>query len=152
AQRLITRAATAGGEDHIEISPAAFAERRQTGQLMLHWHAHGLDYGLPAELLSALESGKTVVANVSRGVVAEARERLAPVLVVAVTASPETLAVRLAGRGRESTAEIEGRLRRADALSPGQADVVISNDGALETAVEKFAAVIRRTLAQPASG
>ena len=146
ARRLITRPATAGGEDHIEISPAAFAERREVGQLMLHWHAHGVDYGLPGELLSALQARISVVANVSRGVVGEARQRLAPVIVVAITASPKTLAARLAGRGRESTSEIESRLRRTGGLSPDQADVVISNDGPLAAAIDKFVEVIRHTV------
>jgi ribose 1,5-bisphosphokinase len=69
---------------------------------------------------------------------------------VAITAAPETLAARLAGRGREDAADIEQRLRRAVSLD--QADVVIDNDGALGVAVDRFVEVLRRVVDQPVSG
>lgn len=144
ARRLITRPAEAGGEDHIFVSPADFAQRREAGELMLHWSAHGLDYGLPGELAAALEAGRSAVANVSRGVVAEARERFAPTTVIAIAASPETLAARLAGRGRESASDIDSRLQRAGAAI--EADVIIDNDGPLDTAVERFVTVLRQAI------
>ena len=150
ARRLITRPAKAGGEDHIAMSPAEFAARRDAGNLLLHWRAHGLDYGLPGDLASALDAGRSVVANVSRSVVGNARNRFAPVLVVAVTAAPDTLAARLAGRARETVDDIDRRLRRADA--PTDADVAIDNDGPLAAAVERFAELLRQTIAQPPSG
>jgi phosphonate metabolism protein PhnN/1,5-bisphosphokinase (PRPP-forming) len=152
ARRLITRPPEAGAERHISVSPAEFAELRRAGRLLLHWHAHGLDYGLPAELAADLANGACVVANVSRGVIAEARERLAPVLAVAITAPPDVLAARLAERGREGTAEIEQRLGRADAWPADRADATIVNDGPLAGAVERFVAVLRQRIGQPASG
>ena len=148
ARRLITRPAEAGGEDHVAVSPAEFARRRDAGELLLHWHAHGLDYGLPGELAAALAAGRGVVANVSRGVVADARQRFAPTLVIAITASAETLAARLAGRGRESADDIGSRLRRS--VAAVAADIVIDNDGALEAAVERFVGVVRRLTDQAA--
>ncbi len=151
ARRLITRPATAGGEDHIALSEPEFAERRDAGQLLLHWRAHGLDYGLPGALAADLAAGRAVVANVSRGVVAEARRRFAPVIVVAVAASPETLAKRLAARGRETSVDIDSRLARSGALPPDQIDVIIDNDGTLAAAIGRFAEVLRRALAQPPS-
>jgi ribose 1,5-bisphosphokinase len=144
ARRLITRPTEAGGEDHITVSTAEFARRREAGELMLHWNAHGLDYALPGELAAALKAGRSVVGNVSRGVVPEARQRLAPTVVIAITASPETLAARLAGRGRESADDIGSRLRRSGA--PVDADVTIDNDGPLDAAIERFVAVLRRIL------
>lgn len=151
ARRLITRPAEAGGEDHIALSPAEFAARREAGALLLHWRAHGLDYGLPGELAAALAGGRSVVANVSRTVIAETRQRLAPVMVVAITASPETLAARLAARSREGAADIESRLRRAGAWPPDQAGVVIDNDGALDPAVARFVTLLREVIAQPSN-
>jgi ribose 1,5-bisphosphokinase len=144
ARRIITRPSEAGGEVHVAVSPAEFARRRDAGELMLQWSAHGLDYGLPEEFALALAAGQSIVANVSRGVVAEARQRLAPTLVIAITASPETLAARLAERGRESADDISSRLQRAGAAV--EADVVIDNDGPLEAAVERFVAVVRGAL------
>ena len=151
ARRVITRPAEAGNENHLPVSAPEFAAWRNSGRLMLHWQAHGLSYGLPGELGAALAAGRSVVANVSRTVVAEARRRLAPVTTVAVAASPETLAARLAGRGRESIAQIESRLRRAEAISSEPADFVIDNDGPLDVAIDRFVELLRAMLAQPLS-
>jgi phosphonate metabolism protein PhnN/1,5-bisphosphokinase (PRPP-forming) len=63
-RRLITRPVEAGGEPHVALSPAEFAARRDAGGLMLHWSAHGLDYGLPQAAAAELVAGRTVVANV----------------------------------------------------------------------------------------
>jgi phosphonate metabolism protein PhnN/1,5-bisphosphokinase (PRPP-forming) len=152
ARRLITRPADSAGEDHLAVSPADFAALRDKGRLMLHWHAHGLDYGLPLELAQALAGGCSVVANVSRTIVTEARRRFPPVMVVAVRAPPEILAARLAGRGREDAADIESRLLRGERISSDQADFVIVNDGPLDAAVDRFAELLRSIRPQPASG
>jgi ribose 1,5-bisphosphokinase len=151
ARRLITRPVAAGGENHRAVSPAEFAQWRDAGRLMLHWQAHGFDYGLPQELAAALEQGRSVVANVSRAVVAEARRRFPPVAVIAVSASTQTLAARLANRGRENAADMDSRLRRAGALSPDQADFTIDNDGPLDMAIDRFIAVLRELAGQAAS-
>ena len=148
ARRIITRSSDAGGEDHIAVSPDEFAEMRQYGRLMLHWEAHGLAYGLPRGLAHALEQGRSVVANVSRTVLDTARRNFAPAIVVTVTASPATLARRLALRGREKTGDIEARLARGVTLAGVDADHVIANDGALHDAVEAFVAVLNRVLDQ----
>jgi ribose 1,5-bisphosphokinase len=147
---VITRPAGDSSERHVAISPVEFARARDAGRLMLYWQAHGFDYGLPQELAAALDAGHSVVANVSRTIVAEARARFAPVAVVAVSASAETLAARLAGRGRETDAEIERRLDRAGALFPCLGDFTIDNDGPLETAVGRFVEILRATLGEPA--
>jgi ribose 1,5-bisphosphokinase len=139
-RRLITRPETAGGEPHIALSPAEFAARREFGELLLHWHAHGLDYGLPRSLETALDGGWYVVSNVSRTVVAEARRRFPSVMVVAISAAPETLAARLAGRGREDAAQIERRLQRAVPGDPP--DVTIDNDGTLDEAIDRFVEIL----------
>ena len=150
ARRLITRPAAAGGEGHLALSPDEFAEWRDSDRLMLHWHAHGFDYGLPQELAMRLRQGRSVVANVSRGVVADARRRFAPTAIVAVTATPDTLAARLAGRGRETVSEIRLRLDRAGTLAPEHVDHIIDNDGALDPAVDRFVALLRDFAGYPA--
>jgi phosphonate metabolism protein PhnN/1,5-bisphosphokinase (PRPP-forming) len=143
APRLITRPADSGGEAHIPLSRNEFAAARDAGRLMLHWEAHGFAYGLADECTTALASGLCVVANVSRTVIAEARRRLAPVAVVAITAPRPILAGRLAARGRESAAAIEQRLQRGAALPLDQADFVITNDGPVDRAVERFVTILR---------
>ena len=54
----------------------------------LQWQAHGLRYGIPADIADDLAAGVVVVANVSRGVIAEAADRF-PVRVIEITAPPQ---------------------------------------------------------------
>ena len=83
-----------------------------------------------------------MVANVSRGVVADAASRF-PVRVVRVTAPPELLAARLAGRGRETEAEIAGRLARDVALPEGVPVETIVNDATPEEGTARLVALLR---------
>ncbi len=137
--RAITRPVEAGGEAHDAVAPEAFERMEAEGAFLLSWRAHGLAYGIPASAGAALEAGRGVVANVSRSVLGNACARLSPVRVVAVTASAEALARRLAARGRESGAQISARLRRPDLACPPGADVVeIDNGGDLSAAEAAF--------------
>lgn len=138
-RRVITRPADAGGEDHEAVSDAAFAER----SFALQWRAHGLRYGIPADVARDVARGVVVVANVSRGVVGWAAERF-PVRVIEVTAPPDVLARRLADRGRETPEDILERLRR-DVPIPAHVplDRVI-NDRAPEDAAAVFMAALMR--------
>ena len=77
ARRIVTRTAVA--EDHETMDEAAFARAERDGAFLLSWRAHGLCYGLPAQLRDVLDAGRTVVANVSRGVIGEAEDLGYPV-------------------------------------------------------------------------
>ncbi len=136
ARRAITRPADPDGEDHEPVSPAEFAAR----DFALSWTAHGLSYGIPADIMSA---APVVVANVSRGAIAEAAARW-PVLVLDVTAPPDVLAARLAARGRESADDVARRLRRSVPIPAGVAVETIVNDGPLDVGVARFVAVLER--------
>jgi ribose 1,5-bisphosphokinase len=145
ARRDVTRPAEAGGEAHAPVDAAAFQARRSAGGYLLAWQAHGLGYGLPAALGDDLTAGRTVVANVSRAVLDEARARFPRVRVVAISASPATVARRLAARGREDAAGIEARLKRADLFTTRGDDVVeVLNDGAPAEGIAALVAAIRR--------
>jgi ribose 1,5-bisphosphokinase len=133
-RRVITRPPD-DTEDHIAVSAAAFAAM----EFALSWQAHGLAYGIPREIEAALAAGKTVVANVSRRVVPQAR-RTYPCLVIAVTAPLQVLATRLAQRGREDAADIENRLQRE--TPDFDADVEIINNGRPEEAAERLIQVL----------
>ncbi|MGF1444608.1 MAG: phosphonate metabolism protein/1,5-bisphosphokinase (PRPP-forming) PhnN [Pikeienuella sp.] len=139
-QRVVTRAADAGGEPIMAVGDAAFDALEAAGGFMLAWRAHGLAYGIPVEAAAALARGESVLVNVSRAVVAEARQRFAPVRVLVIDAPVEVLARRLAQRGRETASDIAARLARAgSAPQPAGPDVrVIVNDGPIEAAVEAF--------------
>ena len=142
-RREITRSAGSGGEAHIEVDAATFAARRAAGAYALHWEAHGLGYGIPAEIADDLAAGRIVIANVSRTVIAEAALRF-PVRVLEITAPPAVLAERLRGRERETEAGIALRLARMVALPKGVESVRISNDAAPERAEADFVAALRK--------
>lgn len=147
-RRIITRRSDPGSEEHFTLSEAEFAQQRDAGAFFLHWSAHGLHYALPGAIADALASGRTVVANVSRGVIEEARRKHPATAVVVVTAPPAVLAERLKARGREDAAAVEGRLARAAApasdVQPADPGVVtVMNDGPLEAAVERFLQILK---------
>ena len=139
-RRAITRPCEAGGEDHTPVTPEEFHQRERAGQFALSWRAHGLAYGIPAEISTELAHGKHVVINVSRGIVEEARANFGPVRVVEVTASPQILAARLAARGREGDADVAARLARQQ---PAYADVVVVNDGTIDAGVRALLAALQ---------
>ncbi len=142
-RRVITRPADAGGEDHEPATREAFDATRAGGGYALSWEAHGLGYGLPGDIADDLATGTDVLANVSRGVIGEARDRFAPVRVIVVTAPDAVLAERLAARGRESAEDIAARLARAGYAMPEGDDVtVLENAGALDDAVDAFVAAL----------
>jgi ribose 1,5-bisphosphokinase len=140
--RIITRTASAA-EHHRTISDCDFATAAEQGAFAFWWEAHGLKYALPAGIDDDIRAGRTVVCNVSRGIVAALRRRYAGVRVVLVTAPAEVLTTRLAARGRASDGDIAARIARAgppDAeLSP---DHVIENIGDLEHGTASLVAAI----------
>ncbi|MEC9346590.1 MAG: phosphonate metabolism protein/1,5-bisphosphokinase (PRPP-forming) PhnN [Pseudomonadota bacterium] len=143
-RRVITRPADAGGEDHQAVTPDGFERLRAAGAFALCWFAHDLAYGLPASMEGDIAAGRTVIANVSRAVVDEARRRFPHVRTIHVTAPAERLAERLRARGREDAAGIAKRLARAAEPGPTGDDVVeFSNAGALDAEIARFTALVR---------
>lgn len=144
ARRIITRPTGSPGEDHEGVSEQEFAERESAGAFLITWQAHGLKYGLPRDLLNALEAGCHVVANGSRAAVAALAKMLPQLVVVHVTAPGEVLAQRIAARGRESGDEVLKRVaRRAPPLAPGVKCVTVCNDASLEAGVHRFVEALR---------
>lgn len=142
-RREITRPADAGGEDHLPVDAETFHIRRADGAYALAWDAHGLGYGVPSAIRGDLAGGRTVVVNVSRGVIDEARQTLAPVRIVSLTVPPEVLRLRLTARGREAVDDIERRVARAGAFQVSGPDVVtVVNDGPVAAAVARMAEAI----------
>lgn len=144
-RRVITRAAGLGGEDYQAVSEAEFGAMVARNAFALFWPAHGLRYGIPASIDADLAAGRQVVVNVSRGVIGEAREKYANLLVLAINASPDVLRRRLQARGRESAVEIEARLERAAAFRLEGADVAaLSNDGSLANSVATIVSLLEK--------
>jgi len=150
-RRDITRPREAGGEEHIEVDVETFAHRRATGAYALSWQAHGLGYGIPADIEADLQAGRVVVANVSRAVI-EAAARRFTVRVLEITAPPGLLAQRLGARGREDAADIAARLARSAALPQWIDIVTVVNDATPEEGAARVLAELRRAMAAAAQG
>ncbi len=142
ARRFVTRPADAT-EDLTSVTPDQFLDLRTKRAFVLTWEAHGLSYGLSSALKEQVNSGKFVIANVSRSIIQEARRQFEDVFVILIDAPAEIRAARIAGRGREREVQVRERLgRKVSNFDPSEADFRIDNAGLLEDAVEQFVAVI----------
>ncbi len=138
ARRIITRPVH-DSSPHAQCTDEEFDALLASGDLALHWSAHGVRYGVPARYREAIAAGAWVVVNGSR---AHARRLLAagdagvPLRIVLVTATPAMLAARLARRGREGERDVAARLVRnlREDEAGLRADCVVVNDGALAAA------------------
>ncbi|MGI9498504.1 MAG: phosphonate metabolism protein/1,5-bisphosphokinase (PRPP-forming) PhnN [Geminicoccaceae bacterium] len=141
--RSITRPEDAMGEDHQAVTVAGFECLEAAGNFMLSWQAHGHRYGIPKTAEQALEDGRSVVVNVSRQLLDQARRRWPAVRIVLVSAPREVLRARLVTRGRETAQEVQKRLDRAGSYEVVGDDVrEVVNADRLEHAVERFMAVL----------
>lgn len=140
-RRAVTRPPSQS-EPFESVAEAEFVRRRDAGAFCLHWRAHGLGYGVPATARDAVRAGRTMVVNLSRGVLADADALFPRLRVLSITARPDTLARRLAARGREGEAAIAARLSRRVALPPGLDVAEIPNDGTLGDAVARACAAL----------
>lgn len=148
-QRVITRPA-GPDEDNLSVTPARFAELDSLGEFALAWNAHGLRYGVLAEVAEQVGSGKVAVVNVSRSVLPQLAQRFTRSDVVRVSASESIRRERLARRGREQQQAVEARVVRPDPVPDFDADLEIVNDGPLATAGDRlveFVADLARTCA-----
>ncbi|MBO6900313.1 MAG: phosphonate metabolism protein/1,5-bisphosphokinase (PRPP-forming) PhnN [Rhizobiaceae bacterium] len=150
ARRVITRAADASAEDHDTMDEAAFAAAEAAGRFSVTWRAHGLSYGLPAEIDRIIADGGVVVANSSRAALAAISGRFENVVVVQVTAPRDKLAERLAARGRETRDDILARLERATLVADLPGSVIVENKGHPGEAAGKLIAVIEKAAARAA--
>jgi len=142
-RRTITRPGQIGEEAHDSAGEQEFELRRKAGEFALTWRAHGLHYGIPADIGLDLAEGRVVVVNVSRAVVSEAVERY-PVSVIEVSALADVLARRLAARGREDAVDVARRLSRAIELPLPVDRQAVVNDGTVEQGVRRMLAAINR--------
>lgn len=133
ARRVITRDASAGGEDHDGVCDAEFEKLKADGRFAVSWEAHGLHYGIPVETKQAVARGAIVIANGSRSALGLFREAYPNLVVINVTARPEVLALRLEARGRETREDILRRLNRGSLGVAGDYNVItIDNSGEMD--------------------
>lgn len=143
-QRVITRPAEAGGEDHIPMRREDFLVAAERGAFALHWQAHGLEYGIPAALHGEVTAGRVMIVNLSRREIPLAEQVFDRLVVIEITAPVAVLAARLAARGRESETDIAARLAREAPLVVARArHRVIENAGSVADAAARLIAEIR---------
>ncbi len=148
-QRVITRPADGRTEDHIPTTMEEFDAAERAGRFAFRWEAHGLKYGLPAEIDERIRAGHTAVCNGSRAALSRLRARYAHFVAINVMARREVLASRLAERGRESREDILRRLERSAALDKSIYDALeIDNSGPIDVAGAALVAAIRATRRQ----
>ena len=126
-QRVITRAADAGGETHEALSTEAFLALQAQGELALSWQANGLHYGIRKDLFTRLAQGQTVVVNGSRRALPQMLTTCPQAQVIWVTADAQTLNQRLLARARESAQEQAQRAQHHAMPPPDGARVVLNN-------------------------
>jgi ribose 1,5-bisphosphokinase len=141
-RRVITRQASVS-EDNEEVSLGTFQEALARDEYAMHWEAHGHRYALSRAIDDEIRAGHTVVANVSRTVVAAVRRAYASVLVVSITAPPNVLAERLAMRARGSDGRIEHRLNRTVDETAAAPDVTIVNTSSAEYHARQFVRIVK---------
>jgi len=144
AHRYITRAADAN-EASVALSADEFARRQALGCLALHWHSHGLRYGIGVEIEDWLARGLKVIVNGSREYLPNAVARYPGLCAIHVSVKPEALAARLRQRGRESEDAIAARLARAGQgfeVPAGCNLVEIDNSGALGDSAASLARLV----------
>lgn len=142
ARRVVTREASAF-ENNEQISVEDFRQAQSNGAYTVQWEAHGHCYGLPRAIDDDIRAGRTVIANVSRTVIATMRESYERVVVVSITAPPQVLAERLAMRSRSSDGQIEHRLNRKVDDASATPDFTILNVCSAEYHARQFMRIIR---------
>ncbi|MBV1866787.1 MAG: phosphonate metabolism protein/1,5-bisphosphokinase (PRPP-forming) PhnN [Marinosulfonomonas sp.] len=143
-RRIITRAPELGGEDYDAVSVSQFRTLIEDGAFAVHWGAHGLHYGIPITVKYQLGKGTDCLVNFSRKALARAADIFPRFVVLNITAKPETLAHRLATRGRETEKEISKRLAQADKPLPAGLKVInLANDGPLPQTIARGAALLQ---------
>lgn len=142
-RRVITRARDLGGEDYKAVTASQFETLVRDRVFAIHWDAHGLRYGIPATVHAQLDNGSDCLVNFSRRALEEAAVIFANLVVLNITARPETLAQRLTSRGREAPADIAARLAQAtQPLPKGMSVIHLTNDSPLSDTIARAAALL----------
>ncbi|MCB1511046.1 MAG: phosphonate metabolism protein/1,5-bisphosphokinase (PRPP-forming) PhnN [Hyphomicrobiaceae bacterium] len=145
ARRVVTRPVNPH-EDHDSLPVAEFEAAATRGEFALSWRAHGLSYGITRA--EADPGDEVILANVSRTVIGAGRQWAPCSKVVLVTAPAETLAHRIAARGRDIADGSRTSRQGLDDIASTEADLVIINDRAPEDGAAPLIELIDSLLAQ----
>lgn len=130
------------GTHYLFVSDAEFDELIATDGLLEWALVHGVDrYGTPsAPVRAAVEQGRRAILEIDLQGARQVRQQIPEArLVFIAPPTPETLRERLLARGTETVAQMERRLRTAEAelAAASEFDHVVVNDD-LGTAVQQL--------------
>jgi guanylate kinase len=141
------------GVDYHFLSDAEFERRVRGGEFVEHATYSDRRYGtLRSELERRLRDGHPVVLEIEVQGARQVRRTMPEALQVFIAPpSRDALRTRLVGRGTDDPAQVDARLRTADAELEAQGEFahVVVNDR-LEDAVDELTAVVRAALDDPA--
>ena len=140
-RRFITRQNFPNDEKSIYVTLDEFSNLLRNDQFAFHWSAHGLSYGIPANINQFLSNGTDVIFNCSRAALNNISQNCANLKVIAVTVSSNILRKRLILRGRESMKEINQRMERNIDLLPANA-ITIDNSKSIEEGLNSLITAI----------
>jgi len=144
ARRVITRPPAPDGEAHEAVALPVFERLVQSGELALHWAAHGCRYGIRHSELSGMARGEWVLVNGSRAYLPDALARFPQARVLMVQADDHLLQQRLQRRARDVPQDIQARLARQAPLpdlQPHQLAVVHNNGTLVQAGQQALAAL-----------
>ena len=150
-----TREPRPGEEDGVDyhfLDDADFQRRVDAGAFVEHATYSGRRYGtLREELERRLRAGSPVVLEIEVQGARQVRETMPEALQVFIAPpSREALRTRLVGRGTDDPAQVDARLRTAEAELGAQDEFahVVVNDR-LEDAVDELTRIVRENLPAP---
>ena len=137
-RRVVTRPASAGGEDIVSGKTDKVWRMKGGGGVAVTWEGKGLWCGVSKEIDAMLSAGQSVVFNGSRTELDIAKKTYPDLKILSIEADHDILRGRLIARGRETLDDIEHRLERAKIGVPTGPNVVrILNNGSLDQAVSE---------------
>lgn len=143
ARRYITRPPDEN-EDNYYIDTIGFAQLERSGFFLSTWQAHQNQYGIAEHMLSTHNSYSTIVCSISRSAISDFDHSYDNTLTIYVTAEKEILKQRLLKRGRESQADREKRLARAEKKVEANTLITFDNSRNLHESCARFTSLIQR--------
>jgi guanylate kinase len=140
------------GVDYHFMSDAQFERHVRDGDFVEHADYAGARYGtLRSELQTRMAAGAPVLLEIEVQGARQVRETMPEAIQVFIAPpTPGALRARLVGRGTDTPAQVEARLRTAERELDAQHEFpyVVTNDR-LERAVEELVSVVDAAMAQP---
>jgi guanylate kinase len=136
--------------DYHFLSDAEFERRVRAGEFVEWAEYSGRRYGtLRSELDDRLRSGRPVVLEIELQGARQVRRTVPDAVQVFIAPpTPETLRLRLVGRGTDTPEDVERRLQTAaDELAAQQEFAYVVVNDRLEEAVERLEAIVRDNIA-----